>query len=325
MFNRKNLVVFVVLLAMCLVLAACGHAVPSGIIEIDPETGAGTASFTMVVPKNGAPDVGNNFIEPNGDDGPNNTAYIKNPEALLDLVKANVPEGFEVTMEETTKMVEVEDEFGDVDTIDQGSFDYTITFSFNGVDDYNAKMKQWLPQQYWDAAETVLTFKVKEATLADGALTVDMHILDVISQWAFTLTSTDTTGTVVDGGSGFDYAYYYNLAKSTLTVKLGANETTERYDVVEMNVTAGAAAVEPQPTEPQVTEPQVTEPQATEPQATQPQVTEPQATQPQATQPQPVQPDDAAPANNTGLIIGIVLVAAVAVAGVIVFLRKRGK
>ena len=75
--KRRNLVMCVVMLAVCLVLAACGHGVPSGVIEFDPETGNGTAAFTMVVPKNGAPDVGNNFIEPNGDDGPNNTGYIK--------------------------------------------------------------------------------------------------------------------------------------------------------------------------------------------------------------------------------------------------------
>ena len=309
MMKRRNLVMCVVMLAVCLVLAACGHGVPSGVIEFDPETGNGTAAFTMVVPKNGAPDVGNNFIEPNGDDGPNNTGYIKSPDALLDLVKANVPEGFEVSMEEVTKLVEVKDEFGDVDTIDQGSFDYTITFSFNGVEDFNAKMKQWLPQQYWDAAQAVLTFAVQEATLVDGALSVDMHILDVIGQWAFTLTSTDTTGAVVDGGSGFDYAYYYNLAKSTLTVKVGTVETTERYDTVQMNVTAGVAAPEePQPTEPQPTQPQPTQPQ---------QPAEPQPTQPQG--------GEEAPANNTGLIIGIVLAVVAVAAAVVVILRKRGK
>ena len=256
--KRRNLIVCAVMLAVCLVLAACGHGVPSGIIEFDPATGNGTATFTMVVPKNGAPDVGNNFIEPNGDDGPNNTGYIKSPDALLDLVKANVPEGFEVSMEEAVKIVEVQDEFGDVDTIDQGSFDYTITFSFNGVEDYNAKIKQWMPQQHWDAAEAILTFAVQEATLVDGVLTVDMHILDVLTQWAFTLVSTDTTGAVVDGGSGFDYTYCYNLAKSTLTVKVGAAEATERYDVVQMSVSAGSAA----PVEPEATEPQPTEPAA---------------------------------------------------------------
>lgn len=303
MFNRKNLAILVAMLVLCLALAACGHAVPSGTIEMDPETGEGTAVFTMVVPKNGAPDVGNNFIEPNGNDAPNNAGYIKSPQALLDLIKANVPEGFEVTMEEVTKMVDREDEFGDVDTVDQGSFDYTIRFSFTGVEDFNAKMKQWLPQQYWDAAAAVLTFDVKEAALADGGLSVDMHILDVISQWAFTLTSTDTTGAVVDGGSGFDYIYYYNLAKSTLTVKLGTVEASERYDTVQMSVNAGGT---PAPTEPAPTQPAPTEPAPTEPAPTEP-----------------------APAgeegSSAGLIIGIVAAVAVAAVVVVVILRKRGK
>ncbi len=270
MLNRKNLVGIALLLALSLLLVACGQGVPSGVIEIDPETGAGTATFTMVVPKNGAPDVGNNFIEPNGDDGPNNAGYITSPDALLTLIQANVPEGFTVTMNEVTKNVEQEDEFGDLSYVDQGSFDYTISFSFTGIDDFNAKIKQWLPQQHWDAAEAVLTFAVQEATFADGKLSVDMHILDVIAQWAYTLVSTDTTGAVVDGGSGFDYAYCYNLAKSTLELKVGTAQASERYDTVQIIVAAGntAAPTEPTPTEPTPTEPAPTEPAPTEPAST---------------------------------------------------------
>lgn len=312
MKTSRKILILAVIAALCLALAACGHAVPSGIVEMDPETGAGTASFTMVVPKNGAPDVGNNFVEPNGDDGPNNTGYITSPDALLTLMQNNVPEGFTVTVEEVTKMVGREDEFGDIDNVDEGSFDYTVTFSFNGIDDLNAKLKQWLPQRYWDAAAQVLTFEVKEATLSDGSLTLDMHILDVITQWAYTVISTDTTGAVVDGGSGFDYVYCYNLAKSTLTVKLGDAETTEQYDSVAMDVTAGKSG----------------EPVATDPPATKPAETDPPATQPTETQPAPTtEPTDKPDAGLTAGAVAGMIAAVVAVAAVIlvVVLRKRNK
>lgn len=307
MKTSRKILILAVIAAICLALAACGHAVPSGIVEMDPDTGAGTASFTMVVPKNGAPDVGNNFVEPNGDDGPNNTGYISNPDALLTLMQSNVPEGFTVTMEEVKKMVDREDEFGDTETVDEGSFDYTVTFSFSGIDDFNAKLKQWLPQQYWDAAAQVLTFAVKEAVLTDGSLTLDMHILDVITQWAYTVISTDTTGAVVDGGSGFDYIYCYNLAKSTLTVKLGDDETTERYDSVAMDVTAGKPGDAP----------------ATEP----PAETDPPATKPAETQPAPTNPTgEPADGLSTGAVVGIAAaVAAVIAVIVVVILRKRSK
>ena len=300
MTRCKKFVLILTVIALCAAMAACGHGVPSGIVEMDPETGDGTASFTMVVPKNGAPDVGNNFVEPNGDDGPNNTSYITSPDALLTLIQNNIPEGFTVTMNEVTKMVEQEDEFGDVDTVDQGSFDYTISFPFNGIEDLNAKLKQWLPQQYWDAAAAVLTFEVKEAALSDTALTLDMHILDVIAQWAFTLTSTDTTGAVVDGGSGFDYAYYYNMAKSTLTVKLGKIETTGRYDTVELSVTAGV-------------------PEETAPPTTDEPGTEPAPTDPAPTDPAPTEPESEVP---VGTIVAVILV--VAAVAVVLILRKRG-
>lgn len=300
MTRCKKFVLILTVIALCAAMAACGHGVPSGIVEMDPETGDGTASFTMVVPKNGAPDVGNNFVEPNGDDGPNNTSYITSPDALLTLIQNNIPEGFTVTMNEVTKMVEQEDEFGDVDTVDQGSFDYTISFPFNGIEDLNAKLKQWLPQQYWDAAAAVLTFEVKEAALSDTALTLDIHILDVIAQWAFTLTSTDTTGAVVDGGSGFDYAYYYNMAKSTLTVKLGKIETTGRYDTVELSVTAGV-------------------PEETVPPTTDEPGTEPAPTDPAPTDPAPTESESELP---VGTIVAVILV--VAAVAVVLILRKRG-
>lgn len=263
MTNCRKIAALALAAILCLAMAACGHAAPSGRLEMDSATGAGTASFTMVVPKNGAPDVGNNFVEPNGNDGPNDTAYITSPDALLKLLQDNVPEGFTVTVEEQTKLVDHEDEFGDIDTVDEGSFDYTIAFSFIGIADYNAKIRQWLPQQYWDAAREALGAEVGEAVLTTGGgtgLTADMRILDVICQWAFDLISTDTTGAVVDGGSGFDYQYCYNMDKAAFTVVLDGEEASARYGASDNLLTAGSAAAD-------VTDPPATNPPETDPPA----------------------------------------------------------
>lgn len=299
MKNCKKILAVLILAAMCVALVACGHAVPSATIEIDPQTGAGSAQFTMVVPKNGAPDVGNNFVTPNGDDGPNNTGYITSPDALLTLMQDSVPEGFTVTKNEVTNMVDHTDEFGDVDTVDEGSFDYTIAFSFTGIDDYNAKVKTWLAQKYWDAVQEAKGAAVQEAVMQDGSVTIDTWILDVICQWAFDVISTDTTGAVVDGGSGFDITYCYNMDKSSLTLKVGGQEETVRYGSEDSKLTVGSA---PAPTDAP---------------------TDPKPTQPTSGEPAPTNPPTS-DSPSTGLIIGIVLVvAAIAAVIVVVIIRKK--
>lgn len=308
MTTCRKIAVLALAAILCLTMAACGHAVPSGRLEMDSATGAGTASFTMVVPKNGARDVGNNFVEPNGNDGPNHTAYITNPDALLKLVQDNVPEGFTVTMEEQTRMVDHEDEFGDIDTVDEGSFDYSITFSFNGIEDYNARMKQWLPQKYWDAAKNALAAEAGEAVLTtDGgaALTADMRILDVICQWAFDLISTDTTGAVVDGGSGFDFQYCYNMDKASFAVVLDGEESSARYGTSNNLVTVGSAAAD-----------------ATTPSVTNQPETDLPATNPPATAPADEEPAEGPSGGVVAAIVAVVFAAAICI---VIVLRKRGK
>lgn len=236
-----------------MVLASCGGVAPSSYLEVDPATGAGKASFTMMVPKNGYDGIGNNFIEPNGDEEPKAEGYIKNPEALLNLIKSKVPAGFTVTMKEQTNMVTVETEDGDEDTIDKGSFDYTATFSFSSIDDYNAKIKEWLPAKYWELANAVYPDNaIKEAAMttkgdaknATVSLTTDMRILDVVCQWVFDITSTDTTGAVVDGGSGFDYQYYWNMDKGSYTVKFNGKETKKTYSAAKSDISVEATGID---------------------------------------------------------------------------------
>lgn len=314
MTTSKKVAALVLAIFLCIALAACGNVTPSGRLEMDSTTGAGTATFTMVVPKNGAPNVGNNFVEPNGDDEPNDTAYITSPDALLRLVQENVPEGFTVTVEEQIKMVEHEDEFGDIDTVDEGSFDYTITFSFIGIEDYNGKINQWLPKKCWDAAEEVLGTEISPAILNDEgtALTVDTRILNVICQWGFDLISTDTTGAVVDGGSGFDYQYCYNMDKATFSVALDGKEAGARYGGTDSLLTAGSGAAE-------ATAPPVTDPPATE------SAESFEPSEPVSTAPEPVEGKHSEGLTGGGVVIIVAAVFVIGVICVVLILRKHKK
>lgn len=253
MKHVKKLGILVMAAILCVALASCGGLAPSSYLEVDPVTGAGKASFTMMVPKNGVDDIGNNFIEPNGDEEPKAEGYIKNPNALLNLFKSKVPSGFDVTMKEQTNMVTVETEDGDEDTVDKGSFDYTVTFSFSSIDDYNAKIKTWLPAKYWDLANAAYPDnKIKEVTMtttgdaknATVTLATDMRILDVVCQWVFDVASTDKTGAVVDGGSGFDYQYFWNMDKGSYAVKFNGKETKKAYSAAKSAISVEAAGID---------------------------------------------------------------------------------
>lgn len=260
MKSFKKFSAFVIAGALCLALASCGHLVPSGNLEVNPATGSGKANFTIVVPKNGVEGVGNNFMV-EGDTANANKGYIKSPEALLNLFKSKVPSGFTVTMKEQTKMEEVENkDTGKTETKDLGSYDYTVSFSFSSIADYNAKIKKWMPAKYWDAAKTYIGASddiqeavmttTGEAAAADVTLTVDTRILEVLGQWAFDVASTDTTGAVIDGGDGWDYKYVYDMTQSTFTIKLGDKKTSETYNSAKASLSVKATGVDTTAAEP---------------------------------------------------------------------------
>lgn len=256
MKHVKKLAILAMLAVLCVVLASCGKFVPSATLEVDAATGAGTARFTMVVPKNGVDDVGNNWVTPNGDSEPNETGYLTSPEAVLNLFKSKVPSGFTVTMEEQTNFVDVtSEETDEVDRVDKGSFDYTVTFSFTSIDDYNAKVKAWLPDKYWEEAKTVASLEsdVKEATMtvegdaanANVSLSVDMRILQVMCEWAWDICKTDTTGAVVEGSGGFDRTNAgFNMDKGTFDVKFNGKTTSKRYSAAKPDIELKATGVD---------------------------------------------------------------------------------
>ena len=265
MKRLKKLAAIVSAGVLCLALASCGHLVPSANLEVNPANGSGKANFTISVPKNGVEGVGNNFMV-EGDTENANKGYIKSPEALLTLFKSKVPSGFTVTMKEQTKMEEVENkETGKTETKDLGSYDYTVTFSFSSIADYNAKIKKWMPAKYWDAAKAYIgaTDDIKEAAMtatgeaaaADVTLTVDTRILEVLGQWAFDVASTDTTGAVIDGGDGWDYKYVYDMDQSTFAIKFGGKDTAEKYNSAKSALTVKATGVDTSATSPSTGDP----------------------------------------------------------------------
>lgn len=250
----KILGILAMFIVVCVTLASCGQFVPTATLEVNTD-GSGTATFVMVVPKNGADDVGNNWVTPNGDSEPNNTGYLTSPDAILNLFKSKLPSGFTITMKEQTNFVDVEDqETGEIDHVDKGSFDYTITFPFSSIEDYNAKIKSWLPDKYWEAAKTAAAFEtdVEEASMtvegdaanANITFTVDMRILQVMCEWAWDICSTDTTGAVVDGGSGFDRQYAgFNMDKGTFDVNFNGKNTHKRYSATKPEIEVKATGV----------------------------------------------------------------------------------
>ncbi|HOB20698.1 MAG TPA: LPXTG cell wall anchor domain-containing protein [Candidatus Atribacteria bacterium] len=218
---------------LLVVLVSCKAGVLSSELELDPVTQQGTAKFTIRVPKNDAPDTGNNFDKP-GDPG-----YISSPEDLLNLFKKAVPAGYTVTMKDEPKMVEREDG----SEVDQGDFAYTLTFTFNGIDDYNNKVLKLVGQSSWDAASEHAGVTIPKATLTvtpngdkyDVTFTEDVRILDVVGYWAYKTLTSDTTGVWNDvyGETYPDYPVTFdntiNLDLATYTINFGGNTQTYRH------------------------------------------------------------------------------------------------
>lgn len=237
----KKWVVLTMVVVFALTLAACKAGVPSYDLQIDPATGKGTANFTIRIPKNDVPEVGNNF------DKEGEAGYIKSPEALLELFKKAVPSGFDATMKDEPKMVENEDG----KEVDQGNFAYTLTFSFEGIEDYNNKIMKLVGQASWDgananakaAAEAAGSkyIEIKPATMTyepsgdkqTVTFTEDLRVLDVISYWAYSILTNDTTGVWNDiyKETYKDYPVTFtntvNLDLAKYTVKFG--DDTQEY------------------------------------------------------------------------------------------------
>lgn len=243
MKNLKKAIAAILLGAVVLMFASCGSLVPSVVITVDPETGSGTASFTVNVPKNAVEGVGNNFAVFDEENNNTNQGYITSAEKVLELAKASVPEGFDVTMTEDVKMVVGEDE----EEYDVGSFDYTVSFSFTSIEDYNAKINNWLAAEHWEAAKAYASAEsIDGLTLVtengETTLTADMRILEVVCQWVFTLFSTDTTGAVIDGGNGFTYEYCYNMDKGSVQLNLGTKDVNKQYSSTKPSVSVKVAS-----------------------------------------------------------------------------------
>lgn len=276
--KRFSALTLVVVLA--LIMTACKAGVPSYDLSIDPVTGGGKANFTIRVPKNDAPEVGNNF------DKEGEAGYIESPEALLELFKKSVPNDFSITLKDEPKMVTNDDG----DEKDQGNYAYTLTFSFKGIDDYNQKIMKLVGQASWDGANASAKavaeaggnefVKIVPATMTyepagdkqTVTFTEDLRVLDVISYWAYTVLTADTTGvwndvykdTYPDYPVAFENTINLDLAKYSIDFGGDVQEFRHSSDpIVTMKATVDAVEVVEDTTDDTKTE-DTTEPTTTE-------------------------------------------------------------
>ena len=259
MKKAKKVVGLIMVVALALIsLTACKAGVPNYDLTFDPVTQEGTANFTVRIPKNDVPEVGNNF------DKTNEVGYIKSPEALLELFKSSVPNGYEVTLTDEPKMVTNDNG----DEVDQGDFAFTLTFRFKGIEDYNKKIMKLVGQSSWDGANnsakttaeangTAFT-KIEPATLTiepDGDKQVvtfkeDLRVIDVIGYWAYTVLTSDKTGVWNDVYKDVypDYPVNFgntiNLDLAKYTIDFGGNVQEYRHGAEIVIVKATVDAVE---------------------------------------------------------------------------------
>jgi LPXTG-motif cell wall-anchored protein len=257
--KAKKIVVLILVVVLALIsLTACKAGVPNYDLTFDPVTQEGTANFTVRIPKNDVPEVGNNF------DKKDEAGYIKSPEALLKLFKNSVPKGYEVTLKDEPNMVTNDNG----DEVDQGNFAFTVTFSFKGIEDYNKKIMDLVGQSSWDGANSsaktaaeangAAFTKIEPATLTiepDGDKQVvtfqeDLRIIDVIGYWAYTVLTTDKTGVWNDiyKDAYPDYPVNFgntiNLDLAKYTIDFGGNVQEYRHSSDMVTVKATVDAVE---------------------------------------------------------------------------------
>lgn len=123
---KKKILALLLVVSMIIILASCTAAHGMSSVTITSKEGAGTKTLVMSIPKcndNGVPDEHQEKFFPKGH------------EPVREWLEETY--GYEVTFEE----------FDD-------RWDYTMTFSFKDIDDYNAKMKELMTETYWlDLAE----------------------------------------------------------------------------------------------------------------------------------------------------------------------------
>jgi hypothetical protein len=156
---------------------------------------------------------------------------------------------------------------------DFGSIDYSVSFIFSGIEDYNAKMKALITEEFWDqynANQRVLfecqelewtdilpaTFEVEETDDETVyTFTEDARVTELFSYYLADICINDDTGAWVDvmGGS-WDYAYSEVVTPidGIFTLQMGDEvETFEynAYDEFTMSVTV-KNEITPTPEEP---------------------------------------------------------------------------
>lgn len=134
-----------------------------------------------------------------------------------------------------------------------------------------------------------------------AVLTADLRVLDVINHWCFDIISNDTTGAVVDGGSGFDYSYCWNTDKATFTLQMDGREAFKKYSPANGDISVESGKVDSTPETTEAPSGNTTEP----------------------TENKPADPEDKGGVETWVIVVVAAVVVAAVVAGVAIFRKKK--
>ena len=171
----KKLCWVLVIALMILTFASCDAGRVRSSMEITSIEGAGTKTIICHVLNDDT-----EIPEYPGSQVGNNSPYFPNGmEAARELLQANIADGFTVEMTE-----------------ESDRYIFTITYSFENIDDYNEKTKMLIGESVWDENEiTDSTLTVNEqAGGYEVTFSEDPNILVYSVRWAATILLEDTTG-----------------------------------------------------------------------------------------------------------------------------------
>jgi hypothetical protein len=231
-----------VLALIIFTFASCDAGRVRSSIEITSINGAGTKTIICHVLKDDA-----EIPEYPGSQVGNNSPYFPNGmEAARDLLQNSIAEGFTVDMTE-----------------EDDRYIFTITYSFESIDDYNAKTKMLIGQSVWDEnaiSDSTLTVSSQSGG-SDVTFTEDPDVLVYSVRWAALALLNDTTG-AYDPNAVENVVVTVDNIMQTFETQVTIGDTTQVFIIGEAIDETGFIS---DPSAEETTEPETTAGEETEP------------------------------------------------------------
>jgi hypothetical protein len=220
MIMKRNVGVLAIFAMVAVLLTGCWAGEVYSTLTITSEAGAGTKVVYIEVLKDHVQKPDNNGTV---DD---NSQYFPNGmQAVADWLKENVPAGFTVELKETEDM-----------------HVYSISYSFTDIADYNAKTKQLIGEERWNAnglQEATLSVADGKVTFTEDAAVTMQSALAYIEQVYNQPDLYDSTKGGTAGALTLDQIY----SMKNITVKVGGTEQTfELAEGTQLSVTGAIGA-----------------------------------------------------------------------------------